>query len=468
MLIALVDILFVGIILAAFLFGLKAGVAGIILIRPLTDRLFESASLEIAGHHVTYGIIVNIVVICATIFNISRIQRCTPAGLRSAWLPFLLVCAAAALYSPLQFDAARKALIYASYFSMFGLSFLVVKSERDVLFFLKLVILSSVLPVLYGLFETVSGIDRFNGSLSTFNANLFAGDRIQSTFNHPNIFAFYVLAVIGVILFLNATQHIRITGRLRLLLNLYLFPLLIVLIMTKTRSAWIGCLAMFFGYGLAFDRRVLALTLIGAPLAFAVPAINERIMNIMSDNQYIGGPAVLLNSYAWRRLLWESALPYIWRHPMFGYGLHSFTFYSAEFFYPAPGTYAHNDWLQVLFETGVVGLIAFLWIFWRCSIWLLYRWRSDAGGIAAAAALMVTYLICSFSDNLLEYLPYQWELWFAFGVICWHMERCRAHAASLGGHERLGRWSRFAEARRIPASGTAPRTAAGKLGRIGN
>ena len=44
---------------------------------------------------------------------------------------------------------------------------------------------------------------------------------------------------------------------------------------------------------------------------------------------------------------------------------------------------------------------------------------------------MSAYLVCSYSDNLLEYLPYQLELWFPLGAIFWHMERHRARAGGL-------------------------------------
>lgn len=444
MTIAVIDIFFVCIVLAAFAFGLRAGIGTLIVIRPLTDRLFELAGFEVAGHYMTYGILLNIIVICTTIINIARIRRCTPCGLRNIWLPFLLICAIAVLYSPLQFDATRRVFIYVCYFSLFGLAFVVVKSERDVLLFLKLVVISSVLPVVYGLFEILSGIDWFDES------------RIRSTFSYPNMFSFYLLAVSGVILFLTTTERIRITGRLRLFLTLYLIPLLIVLMMTKTRSAWIGCFMLFFLYGIAHDRRVLIPVLLAAPLALAIPAVNERIMELMSENDYIGGPAVLLNSYAWRKLLWDDTFVYIWQHPIFGYGLHSFPFYSAEFFSPAPGgTYAHNDYLQVLFETGLVGLIAFLWIFWRCFTWLISRWRFEKVGATAAAAIMAAYLICSYSDNLLEYLPYQWEYWFPFGVICWHLEWQRARACGLSSKRRFTSWSRLPGMRSLPAATVA-------------
>jgi O-antigen ligase len=404
--------------LAAFAFGLRAGLASVILIRPLTDRLFELSSINIAGHDFTYGVVLNALLILVAIINVFRIRRCIPSGLRTAWLPFLAICAISILYSPIPIDALRKLSIYLCYYSIFILSFAVARSERDALFLLRLVVVSSVLPVLYGLFETL------------FGADLFEDSRAQSTFSHPNMLAFYLVAVVGVILFLTSSERIRMTGRLRLCLNLYLIPLLIVLILTQTRSAWIGCLMLFIMHGLIHRRRLLFFMLIVAPLLLAIPAVNERIIDLTSNNEYIGGPAVVLNSFAWRKLLWENAFSYIWQAPIFGHGLHSFFFYSREFFSPAPnGTYAHNDYLQILFETGLVGIIAFLWMFCRYFVWLLYRWRADKAGAAAAVAILLGYLICSYSDNLLEYLPYQLEFWFPLGLIFWHMEREYLRAA---------------------------------------
>jgi O-antigen ligase len=418
-LIILIGLLFVCFVLAAFILGLRAGVAALIVVRPLCDRLFESGRFDIAGHAESAGAIMNVIVICTMIFNIAKIQQYTPSPLKNIWFPFLLVCAAAVIYSPVQVDALRTLVTYVCYYAMFALSFVVVRSEDDALSFLKLIVLSSVLPVFYALFQIVSGIDWFLDS------------RIQSTFNHPNILAFFLLVVIGVILFLLVTKHISITIRVRLLLQLYLVPLLVVLVMTKTRSAWIGCLVLFLAYGLVYDKRVLFLVLVVPFLALALPVVSDRLKDLLSNSEYVGGPAVVLNAYAWRELLWENSFSYIWRQPIFGYGLDSFHFYSPVFFSPTPnGTDAHNVYLQLLFETGLVGLIGFLWIFARCLIWLIRRWQFDWRGTSMAVAVVIAYLICLYSDNLLDYLTFQWSFWSALGAICslmaWRLSLARS------------------------------------------
>lgn len=416
MFIEIVDLIFVGVVLAAFFLGLRTGVAALILIRPLCDRLFESARFEVAEQAISYGAIMNVVVICAMLYNVGPIWRRVPSGLRTIWLPFLLMAFVAVLYSPVQIDGLRRFLTYVSFSGMFMLSFVVVRSERDVLFFLKVVILSSVLPVVYGLFQTASGMD------------WFLDYRIHSTFSHPNILAFYILIIIGTILFLLSTERIRISGRVRLVLTVYLIPLLIVLVMTKTRSAWVGSFVLFLVYGLIYDRRVLALTLVAPMLVLAVPGVSERVMDLASGYDYIGGAAVMVNSYAWRQILWESSFRYIWQQPIFGYGLNSFSFYSPAFFPidPMEGVHAHNVYIQFLFEIGLVGLISFLWIFWRCFVWLNRYWRFDRRGLTMAATIMVVYLIVCYSDNIFEYLSVDWCFWFIFGLIFAQFARYRA------------------------------------------
>jgi putative inorganic carbon (hco3(-)) transporter len=444
--VSILDLLLVVIIIGAFAFGVRKGIAAVILIRPVTDRLFELGSVSFGGGKVTFGVLVNIIIICATLVNILGIRRRTPAGLRTIWFPFLIVCAIATLYSPAQLDASRRLFSYVCDYCVFSLAFLVVRSDEDVLYFLKCVVLSSVLPLLYGFYEIVSGTDWFDES------------RIQSTFSHPNMFAFYLVAVTGVMLFLTTTKQFQISPRLRLFLNLYLIPVLVMLVMTKTRSAWGACAVLLLIYGILRDRRVLIFMMIALPLAFLIPAVHDRISNLTTENDYIGGSAIYLNSYAWRQLLWEGALSYISQRPIFGYGLHSFLFYSPEFF-PATrhGTYAHNDYVQLLFETGIVGLLAFLWIFWRCAVWLNRYWQADANGATAAAAMILIYLICSSSDNLLEYLPFQWEFWFPVAVMCWSLARFQLPVPQ----NQFAKWAADPRRPRLGAGETMQRRAGG-------
>jgi putative inorganic carbon (HCO3(-)) transporter len=443
MLIEIVSLFSVGVVLAAFAFGLRAGIATLIIIRPLCDRFFELARFDVMGHLFSYGAILNVVVISVLMINVLRIRQCIPAELRNIWLPFLLVSLVASLYSPVQIDGVRKLLTYVSFFALFMFSFLVANSERSTLRFLKLVILSSVLPVAYGLFQVISGIDSF------------VGTRTHSTFSHPNIFAFYILAIMGTIFYVLTTGRAHVTDRLRLILNIYLIPLLVVLLMTSTRSAWLAGFILFLLYGILYDRRLLICVLSLPILALVIPAVRDRIADLASGNEYAGWMTPL-NSYAWRKLLWERSFAYIWERPIFGYGLDSFHFYSPEFFPLEPsGTYAHNVYIQFQFESGLIGLIAFLWIFWRCFGWLARRFRIDSRRIIMTMGIMGAYLVACYSDNVFEYLSVNWCFWFVIGLIFAHIAQLRPLPASLGRRTNFGRRSRIQTTGSVAAASVA-------------
>lgn len=405
------------IILAGFIGGLRSGLVVLLLIRPLCDRLFELAKFDVAGKDITYGAAINLLVILAIGLVLYRLRNRVQVALWRAWVPFLLLMLIASSYSPVPIDAFRKFLTYVSYMAMFVLPFILIKTERDVLYFFKIVILSSVAPAAYGLFQLVSGRDWYMGT------------RIASTFSHPNIFAFYLLTTVGTILSLLLSKRFPLARSTRKMLKVYLIPLLILLVATKTRSAWLGCLLLFAVYGTIADKRVLVLTFILPVCALLIPGVRERLSDLATGNQYVGWVQDV-NAYAWRKLLWHKATAYIVQRPFFGYGLYSFPYYSPTFFplETERGVDAHNVFIQLLFETGLVGLLGFLWIFAR-KIQMLFRyWRLDRPAMAMTLAMACVYLMTCYSDNLLEYVSYGWCYWFTFGIIFADLSHYRLRA----------------------------------------
>ena len=407
-------LLLTGAVLLSFFGGLQRGIAAIIITRPLCDRLFEQARFDVAGQHLSYGAAFNFIVIAAMLVSLQRINDRFRVSLERAWLPFLAVTFAATLYSPVQAEAFRKFLTYVSYMAMFVLPLAMVRTQATAIYFLKAIVLSSVLPVLYGLFQLASGMDWYQGS------------RIASTFTHPNIFAFYLLTTVAIIFSLLASTHVALSHRTRRLLTLYLLPLLVLLVMTKTRSAWAGCVLLFLVYGIIQDRRVLVLSLALPIVALTVPAVRDRLTALGSGNDYVGWVQTV-NPYAWRQILWQKAFPMILDKPLFGYGLYSFPYYSPKFFplESTRGVDAHNVYIQLLFETGCAGVLTYLWIFWRKLTFLYRYWAFDWRGLTMVAAMISVYLIVCYSDNLLEYVSYCWSYWFALGLVFAHLSHYR-------------------------------------------
>ncbi|MDE2181445.1 MAG: O-antigen ligase family protein [Alphaproteobacteria bacterium] len=409
------------VITAAFIRGLRPGMSALIVLRPACDRIFEAGRFHVASHDFSFGAVLNAIVIGTLILNLPRVRERVPPKLAVMWPPFLLMTLLATVYSPVPGDAFRKFLTYVTCGSIFLLAFVLIRTRADLRHYLKMILLSSLIPVLYGAYELVSRTD------------IYPGGRIQSTFSHPNIFAFYLLLNIGIVLFLHASRTIRARRSYLAIAAVYLVPLFLMLVMTKTRSAWVACLLLLLSYGIVYDRRVLVFAL-GLPpiLALAIPEIRSRIMDLETGNNYVGW-VQQVNAYAWRNLLWHDAFPWILKKPLQGWGLYSFPYYSPQFFplERAHGVDAHNVFVQLAFETGFVGLLCYLWIYVRGLSWIALYSRYDRQAVAMVVAIVVGYLVVCWSDNLLEYISFNWAFWFSVGLMFAYMSAYRSHLRML-------------------------------------
>ncbi|MEI9966761.1 MAG: hypothetical protein WDN67_03965 [Candidatus Moraniibacteriota bacterium] len=113
-------------------------------------------------------------------------------------------------------------------FDLFTLSFFAyafTKSREDTRTLLAGVFASSLLPILFGLYQTLFGIG--------FSDETVSIPRIFGTFSHPNIFSLYLFCVI-VFAFLYLITFARVRSE-RLTLSIFLGILLIMLLLTFAR-----------------------------------------------------------------------------------------------------------------------------------------------------------------------------------------------------------------------------------------
>lgn len=131
----------------------------------------------------------------------------------------------------------------------------------------------------------------------------------------------------------------------------------LLLVPTKTSSAWIACDFMFVVHAVWFDHRFL-LTFPAAPLLVLIdPSLLDRVVELGGSTE-VGdfsqlGSEVGLNSFEWRQVLWQPGITWIIDRSLFGHGLESFRPSTALFFavYMAGGQIdAHNYYLQIAFE----------------------------------------------------------------------------------------------------------------------
>lgn len=207
------------------------------------------------------------------------------------------------------------------------------------------------------------------------------------------------------------------------------------LLFSYTRTAWVGAVAGLAVLGLWRGRRAFlavagTLLVIVAGAAWVEPAMRQRIGSILD----VGSDP--------RSRLWQTALRIVAEHPWTGAGLGS---YKTQFpLFKVPGEYLstvhpHSDPLNVLVETGILGALAWL------SIWFFFfretraprelsgpgRRRSVSAGVfldpirAGVVALLIAGLGQCYSTD--EEVAQVW--WFLVAAGLWEARAARERSA---------------------------------------
>jgi len=391
--------------------NLKAMLVVLLFIRVLMDPLLNMTKLHILGENIGAGGVINLLIILlAAGLAILNFRRLSKSRFFRNWVVFLFICAFTIIYAPFPGRALKLFFNLLSYMAMALIPFFIVESRKDERFWLKIIFFSSFLPIAFANFDLLTGGSYY----------VYTGMRIKGTFTHPNILAFYLVLIIALVFYILKSRRLSMTNARRNFLLVYMADLFILLLATKTRSAWISCWGMFFIYGLLKEKKYLFLSLV-VPLALLLhPAVMQRINNLFLKASEL--PKDRLNSFAWRMELWKSSLPWVKKRFFLGYGLGSFRRLSYNFFNLSYSDVAsHNIYLEILFETGIIGLISYLAIYIGALKTFFRQMKSKASEKSLEYTIVfsyvISYMIVCFADNLLYYLAFNWYFWFFAGLM---------------------------------------------------
>jgi hypothetical protein len=383
----------------------------IMVFRASGDIFLSFTRFSLGGSEIGIGGLINALIIGIALMLVFEKPREIPGRSVAMWWGFMLVSLASVFVSPTKADAVRTWLTMVSCFAVFASTFHLVKTREDFTFCVKLVLWSSVFPVFFGFVDIA--LNHASGGPDGF--------RVRSTFGHPNEFAFYLTVVLTLAFYRWKTMPVtkRSGGPARMILACYMLVVISMLVLTKTRSAWLACALEFTLYAVLFERRYLLYMAGMAMLAPFIPGVADRLGDLGKGNEVT--TYAQLNSFAWRVYLWESALNSM--RPLqylIGNGLLAFRESSQEFF-PLAGRVkwgAHSVFVQLIYEMGALGVASYLLVYLGVLRQLTRMLKLDKLGAFFLMVIVVNYLICAISDNMLDYLAFNWYMWFAVGAGC--------------------------------------------------
>lgn len=345
--------------------------------------------------------------------------------LKAPWLILIIWCFASAIYTYHLPSTITESIKLANLLGLFAICHIMAQKnpEKFKINFLKSLVATGIIPTLIGVwqFVTKTGVDIDEVS-----------NRIYGTFAHPNVLATFTLVLLIVVANEIITKQNRSTDffdfkKESQLKFLGLF-LLFIIILTYTRIAWIGVALLAAIIGLIYYRKLLAYTL-GIIILFYILfyPINNYLINNYNINLQSSTLIFRLtarnqdsDSVRWRTNLATKILPLFREKYIVGYGYGTFARVwddnkDIENLWDNTSE-AHNDYIKIAFESGIIGLALFLLIFLN----LLYRQfmfgiKNNWANIVFLASIFV-YLTLSLSDNMLHHTPVIWWFWAVWGT----------------------------------------------------
>ncbi len=295
-------------------------------------------------------------------------------------------------YSQAIGEGARGLVKWGSAFGAYALIQADRPDERRLRSLLGLVLASAVFPLLYGAYQLVHDIGRQN--------LLHGGLRIQSTFNHPNDYGFYLVAVLVAAWGLHSVTD----GLQRRVVDVIAVAALGSVALTLSRSAYATLALVVFVVGLRRRRLLIGLSVVGGAILLAAPRVLIRITDLIHPREGDNHG----NSLLGRLSIWSAEFEQFRQRPFLGHGW-GYTLASQE-------KASHNDYLRLMVEGGVVGLfsIVALMIGVLRAAWHASRTRLDLP--RAYLGLALGYVVASGVTNTIGKGAFQFYFWLMTGI----------------------------------------------------
>lgn len=415
-----------GTLLLAFLpllfMRIEYALLALIITRPLIDIYSGYTVLSVQSIQLNMNALLGILVCAWGVFMIihERVQLRAVPGIW--WISgFMGVGALGVVIGVDAFSSLSEWIRVASLLVLYVLGWHVAtKNQHVVVWIINAVAVSAIIPIVVAFYQLVTFSGLTFGNLS---------NRVYGTFGHPNVLGFYLVLVLVVVFlkYITTPQHQR-----SLLYPWILVGGTIALLFTYTRGAWIGLVIALVIVGLVMYRRQLLIIIASLGLlAISWQGLNLIILNIFNVSldsipivSRITSRDEDADSIDYRINTFNAMAPRVLDEPVFGHGLGTFVILRQQGdigLFDDPE--AHNDYLRLAVETGLVGLAFYLMFFvslFRRAVinYLIAKpgsWQKNY--TLACIAILVAFGAMSVSDNILQGTALLWASMLVIGSI---------------------------------------------------
>lgn len=237
---------------------------------------------------------------------------------------------------------------------------------------------------------------------------------IAGTFAHSADFAIFMLFAITILLF-----NEDYIDKIKLLPTIAVA--LITLYFAESRTVLGLSLIVFGAYYLKGLKRKISiwqlLITLGGPIIVLIVWIilSDRIMQLFGGNDWI---FQISNRLAHWKIGWNEII----QKPIVGHGINNYTdwmrtlypeLYSYHFYYTNP---IHNSYLQIWYDTGIIGLIAYVFMLISCIVYFIRVNNKSSFKIVGFLFVCIT-MVYFWSGWALLKEPITNMLWISMGLL---------------------------------------------------
>ena len=238
------------------------------------------------------------------------------------------------------------------------------------------------------------------------------GGRVTSLFSNPNILAVYLLLYFP--LSLHAIFSLQNTCRMRLFYATTTVFCALCILLTWSRGAWLGLALEVVLFLLLHSKRSRKMLCLLPLMLLAIPLLPSNFRGRLYSIADLGE-----SSIRYRLLTWQGTWKMLICHP-FGIGVGERAWRAVFPHFAVSGTarvmHAHNIFLQVAAELGVVGLVVFLLLICK-AIFCGCKQKNTA-----AVASLMGVLVMGLFDHL-WYAPAMLVPFWSMSALCARSEQ---------------------------------------------